>query len=137
MYIRALNSRFPENLILSHDLLEGCHARAGLISDVQLYEEFPTRYPVDVRPGQRWIRGDWQLIRWLLPLVPGYNNNLEKNSLSWLSKWKLFDNLRRSLVPFALTILFLSCWIFLPEALIWTLSAAGIILNSSYNYFNP
>ncbi|MGA7722066.1 MAG: glucoamylase family protein [Ignavibacteriaceae bacterium] len=128
MYIRALNSRFPENLILSHDLLEGCHARAGLISDVQLYEEFPTRYPVDVSRRQRWIRGDWQLIRWLLPLVPGYNNNLEKNSLSWLSKWKLFDNLRRSLVPFALTILFLSCWIFLPEALIWTLSAAGIIL---------
>ena len=59
--------RFPENRILSHDLLEGCYARAGLLSDVQLYEEYPSRYSADVSRRHRWIRGDWQIARWLLP----------------------------------------------------------------------
>ena len=68
---RALNGRFPENRILSHDLLEGCYARAGLLSDVQLYEEYPSRYSADVSRRHRWIRGDWQIARWLLPRVPG------------------------------------------------------------------
>ena len=68
---RALKGRFPENLILSHDLLEGCYARSGLLSDVQLFEEYPSRYSADVNRRRRWIRGDWQLARWLLPGVPG------------------------------------------------------------------
>jgi cyclic beta-1,2-glucan synthetase len=68
---RALNGRFPENRILSHDLLEGCYARAGLLSDVQLYEEYPSRYSADVSRRYRWIRGDWHIARWLLPGVPG------------------------------------------------------------------
>src|SRR4030067_305860 len=62
---RALKGRFPENRILSHDLLEGCYARAGLLSDVQLYEEYPSRYDADVSRRHRWIRGDWQLLQWL------------------------------------------------------------------------
>ena len=65
------HGRFPENRILSHDLLEGCYARAGLLSDVQLYEEYPARYSADVSRRHRWIRGDWQIARWLLPRVPG------------------------------------------------------------------
>ncbi len=68
---RALAGRFPENRILSHDLLEGCYARAGLLSDVHLYEEYPSCYSVDVSRRHRWIRGDWQLAGWLLPRVPG------------------------------------------------------------------
>ena len=64
---RALGGRFPDNRILSHDLLEGCYARAGLLSDVQLYEEYPSRYSADVSRRHRWIRGDWQIARWLLP----------------------------------------------------------------------
>ena len=60
---RALKGRFPENRILSHDLLEGCYARAGLLSDVQLYEEYPSRYSADVSRRHRWIRGDWQIAR--------------------------------------------------------------------------
>ena len=68
---RALNGRFPENRILSHDLLEGCYARSGLLSDVQLYEEYPSTYGADISRRHRWIRGDWQLLGWLLPLVPG------------------------------------------------------------------
>ena len=68
---RALKGRFPDNRILSHDLVEGCYARSGLLTDVQVYEEYPARYSADVSRRHRWIRGDWQLLRWLLPWVPG------------------------------------------------------------------
>ncbi len=67
---RALCGRFPENRILSHDLIEGCYARSGLLSDVMVYEEYPSRYSADVSRRHRWIRGDWQLLRWLRRLFP-------------------------------------------------------------------
>ncbi len=70
-FIRVLGNQFPENLILSHDLLEGCYARAALASDVQLYESSPQRYLADVSRRHRWVRGDWQISPWLLPRVPG------------------------------------------------------------------
>jgi cyclic beta-1,2-glucan synthetase len=127
----ALNGRFPENRILSHDLLEGCYARAGLLSDVQLYEEYPPRYGADVSRRRRWIRGDWQIARWLLPRVPGPGLRRQKNPLSGLSLWKIFDNLRRSLVASALTLLLLLGWMFLSPVWLWSLSAAGIILIPS------
>ena len=125
---RALAGRFPENRILSHDLLEGCYARAGLLSDVHLYEEYPSRYSLDVSRRHRWIRGDWQLAGWLLPRVPGPGARRLKNPLSGLSRWKLFDNLRRSLVPSALTVLLLLGWTVLSPFWLWTLSVIGIIL---------
>ena len=113
---QALKGRFPENRILSHDLLEGCYARSGLLSDVQLYEEYPARYGADVNRRYRWIRGDWQLAGWLLPWVPGPDGRRLKNPLSALSRWKLFDNLRRSLVPAALTLLLLLGWTLFSSA---------------------
>ena len=125
---RALNGRFPENRILSHDLLEGCYARAGLLSDVQLYEEYPSRYSADVSRRHRWLRGDWHIARWLLPGVPGPGPHLEKNPLSGLSRWKIFDNLRRSLVAGALTLLLLLGWTVLSAPWFWTLSVLGLIL---------
>ena len=131
VFVRALNGRFPENKILSHDLLEGCHTRAGLLSDVQLYEEYPPSYNTDVNRRHRWIRGDWQLIRWLLPFVPSLSGSLQKNPLSGLSQWKIFDNLRRSLIPLALTLMFLFGWTVLSQTWFWTLSAIGIILIPS------
>jgi hypothetical protein len=88
---QALKNRFPENRILSHDLLEGCYARSGLLSDVQLYEEYPARYGADVNRRHRWIRGDWQLAPWLLTKVPGPEGRRVKSPLSALSRWKLFD----------------------------------------------
>ncbi len=124
----ALGGRFPENRILSHDLLEGCYARSGLLSDVQLYEDYPSRYSADVSRRHRWIRGDWQLVAWLLPRVPGQGKNRQRNPLSGLSFWKLFDNLRRSLVPPALTLLLLSGWMILAPAWFWTLAVIGIIM---------
>jgi cellobiose phosphorylase len=128
---RSLKDRFPENRILSHDLLEGCYARAGLVSDVLLYEEYPSRYSADVNRRHRWIRGDWQLAGWLLPRVPGPGARRQKNPLSWLSQWKLFDNLRRSLVPAALTLLLLLGWTDWSSAWFWTLAVIGVILIPS------
>jgi cellobiose phosphorylase/PAS domain-containing protein len=101
---------FPENAILSHDLLESAHARSALLSDVELYEEYPSRYSTDVSRRHRWMRGDWQIARWLLPRVPALATPLIRNPISALSWWKIFDNLRRSLVPIAMLLLLLSCW---------------------------
>ena len=125
---QAMEGRFPENRILSHDLLEGCYARSGLLSDVHLYEEYPSQYSADVSRRHRWIRGDWQLVRWLLPRVPGFGGRRLKNPLSALSLWKLFDNLRRSLIPAALTLLLLLGWTALSPLWFWTPAAIGIIL---------
>ncbi len=128
---QALGGRFPENRILSHDLIEGCYARAGLLSDVRLYEEYPFRYSADASRRHRWIRGDWQLVRWLLPRVPGLDARFQKNPLSLLSQWKILDNLRRSLVSPTLTLLLLLGWTVLSSAWFWTLSMIGIILIPS------
>ncbi len=124
-----LKDRFPDNRILSHDLLEGCYIRSGLLSDVELYEEYPHSYLVDVKRRQRWIRGDWQLLDWLLPSVPGYNSARELNPISALSKWKIFDNLRRSMVPLALTSLLILAWIALSPVWYWTLFVIAIMFG--------
>lgn len=110
---KVMNGRFPENRILSHDLLEGCHVRSGLISDVVLYEDHPTRYNIDALRRHRWVRGDWQIARWTLFRVPALDGNVP-NPLSVLSRWKIFDNLRRSLVPLALVIFLLGGWWMVP-----------------------
>ena len=132
---QALNGRHPENRILSHDLLEGCYARSGLMSDVQLYEDYPARYSANVSRRYRWTRGDWQLTGWLRRRVPGRSHGTSAgehaqrqcNPLSALSQWKLIDNLRRSLVPAALTLLLLLGWTLLSPAWLWTLSVIGIM----------
>lgn len=140
---QAVGGRFPENLILSHDLLEGCYARSGLLSDVDLYEDYPAHYAADVARRYRWIRGDWQLAGWLLRRVPGGDEGghgdagkgrpgtRRKNPLSALSQWKLLDNLRRSLVPASLTLLLLLGWTLLSSAWLWTLVVLGILLIPS------
>ena len=127
----ALKGRFPDNRILSHDLLEGCYARSGLICDVHLYEEYPARYQDDVSRQKRWIRGDWQIADWLFARVPGPSGHKLHNPLSNLSRWKIFDNLRRSLVSPALLLLFVIGWTFLPHAMLWTLSLLAIMLLPS------
>ncbi|MBS1563014.1 MAG: cyclic beta 1-2 glucan synthetase, partial [Bacteroidetes bacterium] len=118
---------FPENRILSHDLLEGSYARAGLISDVILYEEYPARYEADIRRRHRWIRGDWQIAAWVLPFVPGPDGRYRRNPLSALSRWKILDNLRRSLVPAALTLLLILGWTSLYNSWFWTLTVVAIL----------
>jgi cellobiose phosphorylase len=125
---RALKGRFPPNRILSHDLLEGCYTRAGLLSDVELYEEFPARYSADIARRRRWIRGDWQLTGWLRRRVWGPDGRRERNPLSLLSQWKIFDNLRRSLVPATLTLLLVLGWTVLSPAWFWSAVVLGFLL---------
>ncbi len=128
---QALSGRFPENRILSHDLLEGSYARSGLISDVQLYEEYPSVYLADMQRRSRWIRGDWQIARWLLPYVPGPGKKANRNPISALSKWKIFDNLRRSLAPPALCGLLIYGWLFSRAPWFWTLLVMGLLAGVS------
>jgi len=128
----VLGGRLPENRILSHDLLEGCYARSGLLSDVELVEAPPTRYGTDVSRRHRWIRGDWQILAWTLPALrlprPGTHSAVwQRNPLSALSRLKILDNLRRSLAPSALLAVFLLAWTVLTPAWAWTLAAVGVL----------
>ena len=124
---RATRGRFRENTLLSHDLIEGSYARAGLATDTTVYDDYPTGYLTFSRRKHRWIRGDWQLLQWLTPWVPG-ERGTERNRLSLLARWKLFDNLRRSLVEAAQLALLLAGWILLPGSpLRWTLLALGAV----------
>ena len=112
----------PENTLLSHDLFEGIHGRAALVSDIVLYEDYPPHYLVQVRRNHRWIRGDWQLLPWLLPWVPSASGQRLRNPLSVIDCWKIVDNLRRSLHSSALLLLFIAGWTVLPGSpAFWTL----------------
>ena len=131
---RSCGSRFPENAILSHDLIESAFARSGLASDVILYEDYPSGYLADVARRHRWIRGDWQIAQYVLPRVreacrdPAVNPRgvWAANCLSALSRWKILDNLRRSLVPPAVLLAILVAWIGHPAAAwAWTLLLLG------------
>jgi len=125
---KALNGRFLENSILSHDLIEGCYVRSGLLSDVELFEKYPMSYRLDMKRRYRWTRGDWQIFAWFLPYVRKADRRLERNPVSALSRWKIFDNIRRSLVPIALTLLIITGWVQLANPLFWTIAVSGIIV---------
>jgi len=136
---KAIGGRFPENAVLSHDLIESCYARSALVTDVELYEEFPSRYTADIKRRHRWIRGDWQIAQWLLRRVPGGDVRDVDNPLSALSRWKIFDNLRRSLVPLALLLLLVGSWTLLPgfsgrgTLLVVAIIAAPALLTAAYD----
>ena len=124
---RALAGQLPDNRILSHDLLEGSYARAGLLSDVQLFERFPASYAADAARRHRWTRGDWQIASWALPRVPRPDGRAQSNPLSPLARWKIVDNLRRSITPFAMIGLLWLCWIVMSPAAAWMLAVIGIL----------
>jgi cellobiose phosphorylase len=124
---QATHGRFPENTLLSHDLIEGNYARAGLATDVVVYDDYPSRYLTYARRKHRWIRGDWQLLPWLMPRVPGPDGP-EPNRLSLLSRWKILDNLRRSLVEPAQLAFLVVGWVFsLGPPFRWTLLGLGAV----------
>ena len=107
---RILANRFPESRILSHDLIEGVHVRVGLASDIELFDEFPQDYQSYIKRHHRWVRGDWQIAEWILPRVPGRGGERGPNALSYFARGKIFDNLRRSLLPVASTGLLVASW---------------------------
>jgi cyclic beta-1,2-glucan synthetase len=126
-YETATHGRFPENALLSHDLIEGSYVRAALATDIIVYDDFPSRDLTFTRRKHRWIRGDWQLLRWLTRWVPGPNGP-ERNRLSLLSRWKIADNLRRSLVEITQLTLLVAGWTVLPPSpLRWTALVLGAV----------
>jgi cyclic beta-1,2-glucan synthetase len=129
---RILDGRFPEERLLSHDLIEGEHVRTGLVSDIELFDDFPRTYYGYTRRQHRWIRGDWQILDWLFPVVPLARGRWGPNPLSAISRWKIFDNLRRSLLPIAGLILLAVSWAASP-ALGW---AAAAVVGLTY-FFHP
>ncbi len=116
----ALEGRVPENALLSHDLFEGLYARTALVTDVEVVDDYPASVLVHARRQHRWVRGDWQILRWLFPWVPS-RSGFTRNRLPLISRWKIFDNLRRSLVAPARAVLLLLAWAFLPgNPAVWT-----------------
>lgn len=126
-YEATLGAAFPENQILSHDLIEGCLARSGLVTNTELIDDFPQRYHAYARRQHRWIRGDWQLLPWLMPWVPARDAN-RKNPLNLISYWKLFDNLRRSLLAPALLCWLFAAWFLIPRFAVPAMLLAGLVL---------
>ncbi|MBS1217029.1 MAG: hypothetical protein H6R21_162 [Proteobacteria bacterium] len=124
----SLAGRVPDNALLSHDLFEGLYARAALVTDIELLDDYPTHYDTYAKRQQRWTRGDWQIARWLLPHVPNSAREPVRNTLPLISRWKILDNLRRSLVAPALLAWLLAAWTFLPGSpLWWTLFALATV----------
>ena len=129
---KVLDDRFPENRILSHDLIESTYLRAGLATDFELFDDYPSTYVSYSKRNHRWTRGDWQIAAWLFKRAP-LSSGKEKNTINLLSKWKIFDNLRRSLNPFFLTVFFIAGWFLLPGAAwVWTVAALLILAYPIY-----
>jgi cyclic beta-1,2-glucan synthetase len=118
----VMQERIPENAVLSHDLLEGIFTRAGLASDVEVVEEFPSRYDVSAARQHRWVRGDWQLLPWIFGFHHNAQGEREKNAVSAMGRWKLLDNLRRSLSAPAALLAFIMGWLMpFRFGAVWTL----------------
>ena len=117
----ALEGRIADNSVLSHDLLESIFARAGLVSDVEVFEDFPSRYDVAASRQHRWARGDWQLLPWIIGRGPVSGGGLGRADIPPLGRWKLADNLRRTLSAPASFVAFVTGWVLLSPAaaLLW------------------
>ncbi|EKD96596.1 MAG: hypothetical protein ACD_23C01387G0001, partial [uncultured bacterium] len=114
-FSRVLSGLFPEEWVLSHDLIEGAHVRVGLASDIELYDEFPQGYQSYSSRAHRWIRGDWQIAAWAFSHVPQASGGRGANPLSLLNRWKILDNMRRSLLPATSLGLLLVSWFISPR----------------------
>ena len=129
---RVLNGRFPRNSLLSHDLIEGAYARSGLATDIIVVEDYPSHYSAYNRRKHRWVRGDWQIMAWLFDRVPNESGALVPNPISLISRWKIFDNLRRSLVDPATIMLLLVGWLVMEHPIYWTLAAICILFLPAF-----
>jgi cyclic beta-1,2-glucan synthetase len=129
----ALANRVPENRLLSHDLFEGFYARAGLCTDITLVDEHPGSYLAWAARLHRWVRGDWQIARWLWPTVPGGGGATVRNTLPLIARWKILDNLRRSLLGPSLLMLLAAAWVALPGSpFVWTMIAVLVLGFPAY-----
>src|SRR5439155_16299482 len=125
---RVLEHRFPQNALLSHDLIESAYARVGLVTNMEVIEDYPSHYRAFNRRKPRWLRGDWQITSWLFSRVPDELGRRVQNPISLVSQWKILDNLRRSLVEPATFLLFVLGWLVLPgSARSWTVATICIL----------
>ena len=126
-----LGDKLPEELILSHDLLEGNYLRCGYVSDIELIDDFPSKFLTDTTRQHRWARGDTQIIQWLLPKVPTKNNRKVNNPLSALGKYKILDNIiRLFLNPMLLLVLVFAVLGNQQFSFVWTLFVVVVIAIS-------
>jgi cyclic beta-1,2-glucan synthetase len=127
-FMRSVEGRAPENAIVSHDLFEGIHGRTALATDILLFESYPPNYATYSMRMHRWLRGDWQLFPWLFPKVPSARGE-RRNDLSLIDRWKIIDNLRRSLTSPSVFAFLLMGWLWLPgSAWLWTLGALVLLI---------
>ncbi|HEU0253231.1 MAG TPA: protein ndvB, partial [Pyrinomonadaceae bacterium] len=125
---QTLDNRVPPNSLLSHDLYESLFARAALATDIELLDDYPASYEVYAKRLHRWTRGDWQIARWLFPTVPDAERHKVRNVLPLMARWKILDNLRRSLVAPSLFIWLVAACSFLPgSVLLWSLFVFSVI----------
>ncbi|MEI2429847.1 hypothetical protein RDV84_19790 [Lysobacter yananisis] len=126
MFHRLTHGRIAENTILSHDVLEGGMVRAGVVSDVVLRENFVPTFHAAMRRSHRWMRGDWQLLPWLLPSVRDASGARVRNTLSLFGRWKIFHNALRMVLPIASLLCFVLGWASSAEPGLWTLNLLAI-----------
>ena len=135
VFDKVLSNAFPDNLILSHDLLEGNYLRCGYVSDVELIDDFPSKFLVDTTRQHRWARGDTQIIGWLKNKVKNQNNKKVKNPINILGKYKIFDNIiRMFLNPMLLLILILGFTGSFKKSIFW-LSFVALEIAISIIFF--
>ena len=131
-FVAALEGRVPENALLSHDLFEGLYARTALVTDIEVVDDYPASVLAHARRQHRWVRGDWQILWWLFPVVPT-RSGLRRNRLPLISRWKILDNLRRSLMAPATVALLLLAWTILPGSpVLWTAAVLAALAFSLY-----
>ena len=141
VFQQVLKGTFPENLILSHDLIEGCHIRCGLINDLELFDDNPDNYIDDAKRHHRWTRGDWQIISWLKNTVRNEKGEKVKNQVNTIGRWKIFDNLRRSVLSLGVIVMIFAGYILsilhpqssIPPA--WYVVVALIVVASPIVFF--
>lgn len=133
VFREVLEHRFPDNTLLSHDLIEGAYARAALVSDIELIDDYPSHFSAYSRRKHRWVRGDWQIMRWINGRVPSYSGAMIDNPTSVISRWKIIDNLRRSLIEPAMLFLFLAGWFALRGGpWYWTIASLVMLFLPVY-----
>ena len=155
VFHKVLGKAIPDNTVLSHDLIEGTYMRTGLLTDLEFFDGFPSKYNAHSMRQHRWVRGDWQLLPWLFSKVKDREGNFVRNPLPLISRWKIFDNLRRSILAPANLLLITSAFLLLKgNVKLWLstaiflylfpiiIGAIELILSKIHkslnaNYYNP
>jgi cyclic beta-1,2-glucan synthetase len=133
VFLAALDGRIPDDTLLSHDLIEGSFLRTGLASDVEVYDDYPSTYLAQTARLHRWVRGDWQTLPWLSKRVPDATGKRYASPLTTLHRWKLLDNLRRSLLAPSLIAFVAAGWYLIPHpTLVWPAFVFVILFAPAY-----